>query len=74
LAGVAPAIITAAECDVLSDEGKRYADALRTAGVATEYKEYSGMIHGFFGMIPAVDDAAKAQQAVQAAFRHAFSR
>ena len=74
LAGVAPTIITAAECDVLIDEGKRYADALRKAGVPTEYREYSGMIHGFFGMIPAIDDAAKAQQAVQIAFRHAFSQ
>lgn len=73
LAGVAPAIIIAAECDVLRDEGKRYADALRTAGVPVERKEFPGMVHGFFGMIPAVDDATNAQHAVQAAFRRAFS-
>jgi acetyl esterase len=73
LAGVAPAIITAAECDVLVDEGKRYADALRDAGVAVAYHIYSGMIHGFFGMVPAVDDATKAQQTVCAAFRQAFA-
>jgi len=73
LAGVAPAIITAAECDVLVDEGKRYADALRDAGVPVSYHMYPGMIHGFFGMVPAVDDATKAQQTVCAAFRQAFA-
>jgi acetyl esterase len=73
LAGVAPAIITAAECDVLVDEGKRYADALRDAGVPVSYHMYPGMIHGFFGMVPAVDDATKAQQTVCAAFREAFA-
>jgi acetyl esterase len=73
LAGVAPAIIVAAECDVLFDEGERYADALRTAGVPVDRRVYRGMVHGFFGLIPAVDDAAKAQQDVQAAFRNAFS-
>src|SRR5262249_16475709 len=65
-AGVAPAIIVTAECDVLHDEGQRYADALRRAGVPVEYQEYPGMIHGFFGMVPAVDDAMNAQRAVSA--------
>jgi acetyl esterase len=72
-AGVAPAIIVTAECDVLHDEGQRYADALRRAGVPVEYQEYPGMIHGFFGMVPAVDDAMNAQRAVWAAFRRAFA-
>jgi acetyl esterase len=73
LAGVAPAIIVAAECDVLCDEGKRYAAALRAAGVPVERHEFAGMIHGFFGMVPAVDDAAKAQRTVIDAFRRAFA-
>jgi acetyl esterase len=72
-AGVAPAIVTAAECDVLHDEGAAYAEALRRAGVPVDYREYPGMIHGFFGMVPGVDDARNAQRAVAAAFRRAFA-
>ncbi len=73
LAGVAPAIVVTAECDVLHDDGERYAEALRRAGVAVEYREYQGMIHAFFGMVPAVDDAMNAQRAVAAAFTRAFA-
>ncbi|HYZ39893.1 MAG TPA: alpha/beta hydrolase [Stellaceae bacterium] len=73
LAGVAPAIIITAECDVLHDDGERYAAALRRAGVPVEYQEFSGMIHAFFGMVPAVDDAMNAQRLVWAAFKRAFA-
>jgi acetyl esterase len=71
LGGVAPAIIVTAECDVLHDDGENYAEALRCAGVAVEYCEYPGMIHGFFGMVPIIDDAMNAQRAVAAAFKRA---
>jgi acetyl esterase len=73
LAGVAPAIVVTAECDVLHDDGEGYAEALRRAGVPVEYKEYSGMIHAFFGMVPVVDDAMNAQRTVWAAFKRAFA-
>jgi acetyl esterase len=73
LSGVAPAIVVTAECDVLHDDGERYAEALQRAGVPVEYREYPGMIHAFFGLVPAVDDAMNAQRAVWAAFRGAFS-
>lgn len=72
LKGVAPAIVVTAECDVLHDDGSNYAEALRAAGVPVEYREYAGMIHAFFGMVPAVDDAMNAQRAVWAAFKRAF--
>jgi acetyl esterase len=72
LAGVAPAIIIAAECDVLHDEGLEYGERLETAGVPVERREYPGMIHAFFGMMPAVDDALNAQRTVWAAFKRAF--
>jgi acetyl esterase len=73
LAGVAPAIVITAECDVLHDDGERYAEALRRAGVPVEFREFRGMIHAFFGMVPAVDDAMNAQRMVWAAFRRAFA-
>jgi acetyl esterase len=73
LKGVAPAIIIAAECDVLHDEGAEFSERLRQAGVPVERHEYAGMIHAFFGMMPAVDDAMNAQRAVWAAFKRAFA-
>jgi acetyl esterase len=73
LAGAAPAVIITAECDVLHSDGKGYAEALRSAGVPVEYREYAGMIHAFFGMVPVVDDAMNAQRQVWAAFKRAFA-
>ena len=72
LKGVAPAIVIAAECDVLHDEGLELGERLKAAGVPVERHEYAGMIHAFFGMMPAVDDAMSAQRAVWAAFKRAF--
>ena len=72
-AGVAPALVITAECDVLHDDGESYAEALRRAGVPVEYREYPGMIHGFLGMVPVVDDAMNAQRQVWAAFKRAFA-
>jgi acetyl esterase len=46
---------------------------LHRAGVPVDYREYPGMIHAFFGMVPAVDDAMNAQRAVWAAFKRAFA-
>jgi len=74
LTGAAPAIVITAECDVLHDDGERYAEALRCAGVPVEYKEFPGMIHAFFGMVPAVDDAMNAQRLVWRAFKKAFAK
>ena len=71
-AGVAPAIIVTAECDVLRDDGASYAETLRRAGVVVEHHEFRGMIHAFFSMAPAVDDAMNAQRLVWAAFKQAF--
>src|SRR5258708_4543217 len=73
LKGVAPAIVIAAECDVLHDEGLAYAERLKQAGVSVEYKKYAGMIHAFFGMMPAVHDDMNPPRAVWAAFKKAFA-
>lgn len=71
--GVAPAIVIAAGCDVLHDDGVRYADALKAASVPVEYVKYPGMIHAFFGMAPDIDDAVAAQKKVGAAIKAALA-
>jgi acetyl esterase/lipase len=70
---VAPAIVITAECDVLHYDGERYADALRRAGVPA-CRSNTGVIHAFFGMVPAVDNAMNAQHMVWAAFKRAFAQ
>lgn len=51
-------IITAGH-DPLCDDGKKYADKLKEAGVSTEYICYPDLIHGFFKFngVPVVDKA-----------------
>ena len=71
-AGLAPAVVVTAECDVLHDEGIDYIAALRAAGVPVEHHTYAGVIHGFFVMSPAVDEAGRAQRAVIDRLRDAF--
>ncbi len=73
LEGLPPALIIAAECDVLRDEGVAFADALRAAGNDVQRREYAGMIHGFFGMTPIIDDAVAAQRYASEALRKALS-
>lgn len=46
--GVAPAIIITAQYDPLLSDGEQYAELLQRDGVSVFYKEYAGMIHGFF--------------------------
>ena len=42
-----PAHIVTAQYDVLKDEGEQYVQRLQEAGVATTYRRYDGMLHGF---------------------------
>lgn len=45
---VAPAIILTAQYDPLLSDGEEYAALLHRDGVPVLYKQYDGMIHGFF--------------------------
>lgn len=45
--GVAPALVQTGDLDPIRDDGTRYADALRAAGVAVRLTNYVGMPHGF---------------------------
>ncbi len=62
--------IALAQCDVLYDEGKNYAEKLKADGVEVQVTVYQGMAHGFIRMAnvvdvakQAVDDAASAIKA-----------
>lgn len=47
LKGLPPTLLIAAEFDPLLDDGKRFAEKLKKAGVAVKYSLYKGVIHGF---------------------------
>ena len=45
-----PAVIVTADADPLRDDGIRYADRLREAGVPVRFENYIGMPHGFLSL------------------------
>jgi acetyl esterase len=72
LAGLPPAYLLTAGFDVLVDEGRAYARRLAKEGVATEYKEYPDMVHGFLLMGGVLDTANVAVEACCGALKKAF--
>lgn len=58
--GVAPAIILTAEFDPLLSDGEQYAALLHRDKVPVLYKQYDGMIHGFFTNLAVTPTAQEA--------------
>ena len=54
-----PTLTVTAECDPLRDDGERYAERLRAAGLNVELRRYRGMIHGFFQMTGALEGSRR---------------
>jgi acetyl esterase len=73
LSGLPPALVITAEYDPLRDEGERYAERLRDAGVGTALLRYDGMNHGFLFWVGLVDKAGDAMAEACAWLRDAFS-
>jgi acetyl esterase len=73
LAGLPRAYVVTAGFDPLRDEGRAYAEALKAAGVPTEYVNYEGMIHGFFNLQAALDVGRDAVKAAAKALKEALA-
>ena len=68
-AGLPPALIQTAELDPLRDDGARYAEALRAAGVSVRHTDYPGVPHGFMSFPGAVPCGATALDEVASMLR-----
>jgi acetyl esterase len=73
LSGLPPALVVTAEFDPLRDDGKRYADRLREAGVPVKYSNYDGMIHGFYWMNGVLDQGKRLHDEIATEVRAALS-
>ena len=72
-AGLPPALVITAECDVLRDEGIAYAERLAGSGSSCEHAPFAGMIHGFFGLLGIAGAAEEAHRRAARALRGAFA-
>ena len=72
LAGLPPALVIAASHDPLVDDCRAFAARLLEEDVTTEWIEYSGVVHGFFGLGKAFTLANDAVAKAAAALRSAF--
>ncbi|WP_193043471.1 alpha/beta hydrolase [Mycolicibacterium baixiangningiae] len=74
LSGLPPALVVTGGFDPLRDEGNRYAEALRAAGVAVDLRQERSLIHAFVNFFPLGGDSATATAAMISALRAHLSR
>lgn len=68
--GVAPALVQTADLDPIRDDGTRYADALRAAGVGVRATNYVRLPHGFASFPGAARSGAQHRAELVTALRH----
>lgn len=74
LSRLPPALVITAGFDPLLDEGRAYAERMRSEGVQVEYRQYDDMVHGFALFGGVVDAANAAVGECCAALRRAFHK
>ena len=57
---LAPTIIITAQYDPLISDSITYAEKLRAAGIDVTYRDFPGMIHGFFANLASTPSAQEA--------------
>ena len=73
LEGLPPAYLVVAEYDPLHDEGLRYGEKLKAAGVSCEIVDYPGLVHDFIYFQSVLPQAATALKAAAQAVKKALT-
>jgi acetyl esterase len=74
LSGLPPALVLTAGFDPLRDEGNRYAEAMRAAGVTVDLREFGSLVHGFANFFPLGGGSTVATMETISAMRAHLSR
>ena len=74
LSGLPPALLITAGFDPLRDEGRQYAEALRAAGNAVDFREFGSLIHAFSSFASLGGRSATALAEINSALRAHLAR
>ena len=73
MSNLPPALVITVELDPLRDEGKAYAKALATAGVAARHVRYDGTTHFIFLLAHVLEKGRRAIDEAAATLRETFA-